>query len=136
MSTPLPSTAELSGLPNVAKQHLRTLATSTHAPELTWNQLKKPMQDRAMYRKMLVCRIEDLTEATRLSLYKSIELLLAGIKNGTEAVDICKAADQLSQAAARKKAPNRARLYDWVNRYRSMGIMGLVDAYKGRQREF
>ena len=129
--------ADLNGLPNTAKQHLKQLMVNTHAPELTWEQLKKPIQDRAMYRRTLVLRVEELVAQSGLSLSRCIEHLIQSVNDGTEkGVGVVNAATQLAQASAGKKAPHKARLFDWVNRYRAMGLMGLVDAHKGRQRKF
>ncbi|MFZ2452605.1 MAG: Mu transposase C-terminal domain-containing protein [Methylovulum miyakonense] len=128
---------DLDGLPNAAKRHLKGLTAASHASTLTWEELKKPMQDRAMHRRTLVLRVEELMVQSGLSLSHCIDHLIGSINAGTEkGLGVMNAAAELAQTSKGKKAPHKARLYDWVKRFRAMGVMGLVDAHKGRQREF
>ncbi|MFI3137924.1 MAG: transposase family protein [Methylococcaceae bacterium] len=129
--------ADLIGLPNTAKKYLKDLVLATHAPEPTWEQIKPPMQQRAMYRKVLVLRVEELITQSGSSLSRCITHLIKAIETGTEMnIETVNAAAQLAQDDAGKKTPHKARFHDWINRHRAMGLMGLVDAHKGRQREY
>lgn len=136
MNSPLVSAAELQGLPNAAKQYVKELIVQSHAPEPQWEEIIQSKRERALLRKTLILAVEGIMTKQGKSMSASVNILIASINNGDADSNILQAAHALAQKSAGNKCPDRARLIDWFNRYIALGIMGLVDAHKGRQREF
>jgi hypothetical protein len=135
MNAQVQMTGDLTGLPRLAQQYLKRLVLDTHAPQKNFTALPESVQTRAQARAVLVKALDDQAHGGA-SLNRRIQQLLAQLNSGQIAdLPLRQAAQLLAQSAAGQKAPSQARLYDWHKRYHAMGLMGLVDGYKGRQRQ-
>lgn len=116
------------------KESVLTDVTSTSlvTSDDAWSRLPERKRNLANERRKLVIAVMKLLDEKQYTLRPAIEMFILQLEVGDADVQLIKVARKLGRKGG---IPSYSTLNRWVNGYNQHGLIGLVDNYKGSERE-